>query len=56
MPIGIFLFDQRYFPIPPPFLQLFLALDGGGRIIKDFKIDEAIDVVPPCEAWYCFDS
>jgi len=46
MPIRILCFDQRNFPVSPPFLHLFFSGDGGSGIIEDLEIHEPINGVP----------
>jgi len=47
MPIRIIRFDQRNFPISPPFLNLLFSRDSGNRSIEDLEIYEPVNGVPP---------
>ena len=45
--------DQIDLPLSVPILELLLARDGAAHVSEQFVVDEAMDVVAPCEAGEC---
>ena len=44
-PLGVLLFDQPDLPRPLPFLDLFLARDGGFHGLMGFGVDQTMNLV-----------
>lgn len=45
-PCRILLLDQRNFLLPPPFLDLSLAVNSGLNMLKDFVVHQPINAIP----------
>jgi hypothetical protein len=50
IPIRIFFFNQLNFPVAFPFLDLFLARDGGVHIFVNFKPHQRFNTILFCES------
>jgi hypothetical protein len=49
-PLWIAFLDQPDFPIPPPFLQFFLARNRRQGVVVDFEPDQLVDRISSGEA------
>src|SRR5689334_6348522 len=54
-PLRVCAFDEIYFPVSAPFLQLFFACNRFDRIFKNFEVDQLNNAISFREAGYQFE-
>jgi len=48
-PTGVLALNQFYFPVPAPFLELFLSGNGQSWIVENFEIDKLVHPISHAE-------